>query len=88
MWSELGHAQLKDGLVDDAIASYLRAGDSSKYLQVRILRDGALLSRCVGVTGGIQLKDSLVGPAIPSYLGAGDSSNTYWCACGGIVGGA
>lgn len=34
VWSELGHAQLKQGLVADAITSYLRAGDSSNYLEV------------------------------------------------------
>ncbi|GAX80055.1 hypothetical protein CEUSTIGMA_g7494.t1 [Chlamydomonas eustigma] len=34
VWSELGHAQLREGLVADCIASYLRATDSSNYLKV------------------------------------------------------
>ena len=34
MWSELGHAQLEAGAVDDAIASYLKSGDTSRYLDV------------------------------------------------------
>lgn len=34
VWSEVGHAQLEAGLVADAISSYLKAADSSKYLQV------------------------------------------------------
>ena len=34
VWSELGHAQLRFELVADAIASYLRAGDSSNYAEV------------------------------------------------------
>ncbi len=35
VWSELGHAQLHEGLIADAISSYLRSGDSSNYLEVR-----------------------------------------------------
>ncbi len=31
MWSELAHAQLKEGQVAEAIASYLLAQDSSNY---------------------------------------------------------
>ena len=31
----VGGSQLKDSLVGDAAASYLRAGDCSNYLQVR-----------------------------------------------------
>eukprot|EP00210_Caulerpa_lentillifera_P001245 g1201.t1 len=34
VWSELGHSQLEHGLVSDAIVSYLRAEDPSKYTQV------------------------------------------------------
>lgn len=34
VWSELAHAQLAAGKVADAITSYLKAGDSSQYLQV------------------------------------------------------
>lgn len=34
MWSELGHAYLAAGQVPDAIASYLRSNDSSKYPEV------------------------------------------------------
>ncbi len=34
MWTELGHAQLEAGAVNDAIASYLRSGDASRYLDV------------------------------------------------------
>lgn len=34
VWSELAHVQLERGLVSDAIGSYLRAQDSSKYVQV------------------------------------------------------
>ena len=34
VWSELGHAQLEAGAVDDAIASYLKSGDTSRYLDV------------------------------------------------------
>lgn len=34
VWSELGHSQLDHDLVADAIASYLRGGDVSKYVQV------------------------------------------------------
>lgn len=34
VWSELGHAYLEAGQVPDAIASYLRSSDSSRYLQV------------------------------------------------------
>jgi clathrin heavy chain len=34
VWSELGHAQLRNGKVAEAITSYLRSGDSSNYLQV------------------------------------------------------
>ncbi len=35
VYSELGHAQLKAGQVGPAIASYLKANDSSNYMQVR-----------------------------------------------------
>ena len=34
VWSELAHSQLSHGKVADAMASYLRAGDSSKYIEV------------------------------------------------------
>lgn len=34
VWSELGHAQLNHKIVNDAIISYLRAEDASKYTQV------------------------------------------------------
>lgn len=34
VWIELGHAQLGQSLPSDAIASYLRAQDSSKYAEV------------------------------------------------------
>jgi len=34
VWSELGHAQLDAGAASDAIESYLRAEDSSKYAEV------------------------------------------------------
>lgn len=34
VWSELGHAYLEQGMVADAIASYLRSSDSSRYVQV------------------------------------------------------
>uniref|UniRef100_A0A7S0V4E8 Clathrin heavy chain n=1 Tax=Polytomella parva TaxID=51329 RepID=A0A7S0V4E8_9CHLO len=34
VWSELGHAQLAAGRVAAAVASYLKASDSSKYLAV------------------------------------------------------
>ena len=34
MWTELGHAQLDGGAVNEAIASYLRSGDSSRYKDV------------------------------------------------------
>jgi hypothetical protein len=34
VWSELGHAYLDAGQVPDAIASYLRSSDSSRYLQL------------------------------------------------------
>ena len=34
VWTELAHAQLEAGAVNDAIASYLRSGDSSRYLDV------------------------------------------------------
>ena len=34
VWTELGHAQLEAGAVNDAIGSYLRSGDSSRYLDV------------------------------------------------------
>lgn len=34
MWTELAHAQLDHGDVAEAIASYLRAGDSSRYADV------------------------------------------------------
>ena len=37
VWSELGHAQLEAGAVDDAIGSYLKSGDTSRYSDV-ILR--------------------------------------------------
>lgn len=30
VWSELGHTQLSQDLVDDAIEAYLRANDSSR----------------------------------------------------------
>lgn len=53
VWSELGHAQLRAGNVADAIASYLKAADSSNYLQVRLLycRCGCLYCEC-GSTAG------------------------------------
>lgn len=34
MWTELGHAQLDSGNVADAIASYLKSGDSSRATDV------------------------------------------------------
>ncbi len=34
VWTELGHAQLEAGAVNDAIGSYLRSGDSSRYQDV------------------------------------------------------
>ncbi len=34
VWTELGHAQLEAGAINDAISSYLRSGDSSRYLDV------------------------------------------------------
>ena len=34
VWTELGHAQLDGGAVNEAIASYLRSGDSSRYKDV------------------------------------------------------
>ena len=34
VWSELGHAQLREGLVAESISSYLRANDSSNYAEV------------------------------------------------------
>jgi len=34
VWSELAHSQLEHGLVAEAIASYLRGADASKYVQV------------------------------------------------------
>ena len=34
VWTELAHAQLDHGDVAEAIASYLRAGDSSRYVDV------------------------------------------------------
>lgn len=34
VWSELGHAQLAKNLVKEAITSYLRAVDSSKFSEV------------------------------------------------------
>lgn len=34
VWSTLGHAQLERGSVSDAIAAYLLAKDTSKYLEV------------------------------------------------------
>ena len=34
VWTELAHAQLDHGDVAEAIASYLRAGDSSRYADV------------------------------------------------------
>lgn len=52
VWTELGHAQLEAGAVNDAIGSYLRSGDSSRYLDViarsqvgRLLRRERVLSR-------------------------------------------
>lgn len=41
VWSELGHAQLAAGHVADAIASYLKAGDSSAYVGVTEAAKGA-----------------------------------------------
>lgn len=41
VWSELGHAQLATGHVADAIASYLKAGDSSAYVGVTEAAKGA-----------------------------------------------
>jgi clathrin heavy chain len=34
VWTELGHAQLEAGAINDAIGSYLRSGDSSRYTDV------------------------------------------------------
>lgn len=34
VWTELGHAQLEAGAINDAIGSYLRSGDSSRYMDV------------------------------------------------------
>ena len=34
VWSELGHAQLEQGAVGDAIESYLKSGDHSRHLEV------------------------------------------------------
>ena len=34
MWSELGHSQLADNRVADAIESYLRSGDHSRHADV------------------------------------------------------
>ena len=34
VWTELGHAQLDGGAVNEAISSYLRSGDSSRYRDV------------------------------------------------------
>ena len=34
VWTELGHAQLDGGAVNEAIASYLRSGDASRYRDV------------------------------------------------------
>ena len=34
VWSELGHAQLDNGLVAEAIASYLRSNDTSRSSDV------------------------------------------------------
>ena len=34
VWTELGHAQLDSGAVNEAISSYLRSGDSSRYKDV------------------------------------------------------
>ena len=34
VWTELGHAQLDGGAVNEAISSYLRSGDSSRYKDV------------------------------------------------------
>ena len=34
VWSELGHAQLEQGAVAEAIQSYLRSGDTSRHLEV------------------------------------------------------
>ena len=44
VWTELGHAQLEAGAVNDAIGSYLRSGDSSRYLDV-IARSQVWVSR-------------------------------------------
>ena len=41
VWSELGHAQLAQGLPKDAIESYLRATDSSKFAEVIEAAKGA-----------------------------------------------
>ncbi len=38
VYSELGKAQLKAGLVAQAISSYLKAQDSSNYLQASMAR--------------------------------------------------
>jgi len=34
VWSELGHAQLQSGNVDNAISSYIRSNDTSKHAEV------------------------------------------------------
>ena len=52
MWTELGHAQLDNGAVGDAIASYLRrcASAISRWMECACACDGrdGVLSLCHG----------------------------------------
>ena len=41
VWSQLGQAQLNQGLVKEAIDSYIKADDPSQYTQVVAVASGA-----------------------------------------------
>ncbi len=76
VWTELGHAQLDSGAVNEAISSYLRSGDSSRYKDV-IARSqeanahGDLVKYLLMVRK--KVKESKVRPPLPCMPGKGTS---------------
>ena len=64
MWSELGHAQLEAGAVNDAIGSYLKSGDTSRYSDV-ILRSRDAGAHQVLVEYLLMVRKKIKEPKVP-----------------------
>lgn len=84
VWSELGHAQLGAGAISDAIASYLRCSDSSKWTEVIAAAQLADCYEVRALRAGWLINDWLEGSTAPTLVSTkcrGTSMSSDTCHC-------